>query len=145
MHCKNFIWTTLKVIFSLFRFFASSDYRYSNSCISAKFCPFITNHTSVESLCLSLALTDAVGLRVAFARHAVSPQALVSEAAGQSVLHPVVRRSGDHQQDVAHDGTEQAPSHKAVHPDRHITVSYTQRDAQHAQYIQYRSRTCLSS
>ncbi len=27
---KNFIWTTLKVIFSIFRFFASSDSRFTN-------------------------------------------------------------------------------------------------------------------
>ncbi len=41
---KNFIWTTLKVIFSIFRFFfAPSDSRFSNSCISAKYCPIITN------------------------------------------------------------------------------------------------------
>ncbi len=30
---NNFIWTTLKVIFSIFRFFAPSDSRFSNSCI----------------------------------------------------------------------------------------------------------------
>jgi len=74
-------------------------------------------------------LTDTVGLCVAFARHAVSPQALVSEAAGQSVLHPVVRRRGDHQQDVADDSTEQTPSHEAVHPEEHWScaerVNYT--------------------
>ncbi len=45
---KNFIWTTLKLIFSVFRFF--SDSRFSNSCISAKYCPILTNHTSMESL-----------------------------------------------------------------------------------------------
>ncbi len=35
---KNFIWTTLKVIFSIFRFFAPSDSRFTNSCISVKYC-----------------------------------------------------------------------------------------------------------
>ncbi len=34
---KNFIWTTLKAIFSIFDFFAPSDSRFSNSCISAKY------------------------------------------------------------------------------------------------------------
>ncbi len=32
---KNFIWTTLKAIFSIFVFYAPSDCRYSNSCISS--------------------------------------------------------------------------------------------------------------
>ncbi len=41
---KNFIWTTSKAIFSIFRFFfAPSDSRFSNSCISAKYCPILTN------------------------------------------------------------------------------------------------------
>ncbi len=31
-------------------FFAPSDSRFSNSCISAKYCPIQTNHTSMESL-----------------------------------------------------------------------------------------------
>ncbi len=45
----NFIWTTLKMIFSIFRFFfAPSDSRFS-----AKYCPIITNHTSMES-CINL-------------------------------------------------------------------------------------------
>ncbi len=42
---KNFIWTTLKAIFSIFRFFlffATSDFRFSNSCISTKYCPILT-------------------------------------------------------------------------------------------------------
>ncbi len=39
---KDFIWTTLKSIFSIFR---PSDSRFSNSCISAKYCPILTNHT----------------------------------------------------------------------------------------------------
>ncbi len=37
---KNFIWTNLKVIFSIFRFFfVPSDSKFSSSCISAKYCP----------------------------------------------------------------------------------------------------------
>ncbi len=52
---KNFIWTTLKAIFSIFRFFfAPSDSRFSNSCISAKYCPILTNHISMESLFINL-------------------------------------------------------------------------------------------
>ncbi len=47
---KDFIWTTLKAIFSIFRFFVPSDSRFSNSCISAKYCPILTNHTSMEIL-----------------------------------------------------------------------------------------------
>ncbi len=47
---KNFIWTTLKMIFSIFRFVS----RFSNSCISAKYCPIITNHTSMETLFIQL-------------------------------------------------------------------------------------------
>ncbi len=50
---KNFIWTTLKMIFSIFRFFAPSDSRFTNSCISDKYCPIITNHTSMESYLFS--------------------------------------------------------------------------------------------
>lgn len=60
-------------------------------------------------------LTNAVGLHVALARHAVPPQALMSKAARQTILHPVVCGRGNHQQDVAHDGTKQATSHEAVH------------------------------
>ncbi len=43
---KNFIWTTFTQYLD---FFAPSDSRFSNSCISAKYCPIITNHTSMES------------------------------------------------------------------------------------------------
>ncbi len=49
---KNLIWTTLKAIFSIFRFFFSSVSRFSNSCISAKYCPILT--TSMESLFIQL-------------------------------------------------------------------------------------------
>uniref|UniRef100_A0A8C1GF36 ArfGAP with RhoGAP domain, ankyrin repeat and PH domain 3 n=1 Tax=Cyprinus carpio TaxID=7962 RepID=A0A8C1GF36_CYPCA len=38
---------TLKIYMG---FFAPSDSRFSNSCISAKYCPILTNHTSMESL-----------------------------------------------------------------------------------------------
>ena len=62
-------------------------------------------------------LTDAVSLHVTLARHAVSPQALMGKAAREAILHPVVCSCRDHQQDVPHDGTEQAPSHEAVHPE----------------------------
>ncbi len=37
---KNFIWTTLKVIFSMSVFFAPLDSRFSNSCILAKYDPY---------------------------------------------------------------------------------------------------------
>ncbi len=43
---KNFIWTTFTQYLD---FFAPSDSRFSDSCISAKYCPIITNHTSMES------------------------------------------------------------------------------------------------
>ncbi len=55
---KSFIWTTLKGIFSMFLFFcAPSGSRFSNGCISAKYCP-ITNQTSIERyiLCLKCSL-----------------------------------------------------------------------------------------
>ncbi len=44
---KNFIWTTLKVIFSIFRFFCTLRFQIS------KYCPIITNHTSMESSFIS--------------------------------------------------------------------------------------------
>ncbi len=47
---KDLIWTTFKAIFSIFRFFCTLQCRFSNSCISAKYCPILTNHTSMESL-----------------------------------------------------------------------------------------------
>ncbi len=40
---KNFIWTTLKMIFSIFRFFCTLRFQIY------KYCPIITNHTSMES------------------------------------------------------------------------------------------------
>uniref|UniRef100_A0A672LBL8 Interleukin 1 receptor accessory protein-like 2 n=1 Tax=Sinocyclocheilus grahami TaxID=75366 RepID=A0A672LBL8_SINGR len=43
----HFIWTTLKMIFSIFRFFCTLS-------ISAKYCPILTNHTSMESLFIQL-------------------------------------------------------------------------------------------
>ncbi len=39
---KNFIWTTLKMIFSIFRFFCTLRFQIF------KYCPIITNHTSME-------------------------------------------------------------------------------------------------
>ncbi len=45
---KNFIWTTLKVIFSIFRFFCSLRFQIY------KYCPIITNHTSMERLFIQL-------------------------------------------------------------------------------------------
>ncbi len=39
---KNFIWTTLKA--------ATTDSRFSNSRISAKNCPIISNHSSMETI-----------------------------------------------------------------------------------------------
>ncbi len=45
---KNFIWTTLKVIFSIFRFFCSLRFQIY------KYCPIITNHTSMEILFIQL-------------------------------------------------------------------------------------------
>ncbi len=45
---KNFIWTNLKVIFSIFRFFCTLRFQIY------KYCPIITNHTSMESLFIQL-------------------------------------------------------------------------------------------
>ncbi len=45
---KNFIWTTLKVIFSIFRFFCTLRFQIY------KYCPIITNHTSMESLFIQM-------------------------------------------------------------------------------------------
>ncbi len=45
---KNFIWTTLKMIFSIFRFFCSSDSRLQ-IIVSIEYCPIITNHISMQS------------------------------------------------------------------------------------------------
>ncbi len=45
---KNFIWTTLKMIFSIFRFFCILRFQIY------KYCPIITNHTSMEILFIQL-------------------------------------------------------------------------------------------
>ncbi len=45
---KNFIWTTLKMIFSIFRFFCTLRFQFF------KYCPIITNHTSMESYLFSV-------------------------------------------------------------------------------------------
>ncbi len=60
-------------------------------------------------------LTYAVSLHVALVGHAVPPQTLVGIVPRETVLHPVVSRGGDHQQDITNNSTEQAPSHEAVH------------------------------
>lgn len=65
----------------------------------------------------SWVLTYAVGLHVALVGHAVAPQTLMGVASRQAVLHPVVGRGGDDQQDVANNRAEEAPSHEAVHPE----------------------------
>ncbi len=44
---KNFIWTTLKMIFSIFRFFCTLRFQIF------KYCSIITNHTSMESYLFS--------------------------------------------------------------------------------------------
>ncbi len=45
---KNFIWTTLKMIFSIFRFFCTLRFQIY------KYCPIITNHTSMERLFIQI-------------------------------------------------------------------------------------------
>ncbi len=45
---KNFIWTTLKVIFSIFRFFCTLRFQIY------KYCPIITHHTSMKRLFIQL-------------------------------------------------------------------------------------------
>ncbi len=53
---KNLIWTTLKMIFSIFRFFCT--FRFPNSCISVNYYPIITIHTSMEILFIQCILTN---------------------------------------------------------------------------------------
>ncbi len=43
-------------------FFAPSDSRCSNSCISAKYCPILTNHTSMESLFIQLSFDAYISI-----------------------------------------------------------------------------------
>ncbi len=45
---KNFIWTTLKMIFSILWFFCTLRFQIY------KYCPIITNHTSMERLFIQL-------------------------------------------------------------------------------------------
>ncbi len=52
---KNVIWITLKVIFSIFRFFCTLRFQIY------KYCPIITNHTSMESLFIQLKWTLMTG------------------------------------------------------------------------------------
>ncbi len=47
-------------------FFAPSDSRFSNSCISAKYCPILTNHTSTESLFIQINLKKKLTLMTGF-------------------------------------------------------------------------------
>ncbi len=48
---KSFIWTTLKAILSIFRFFCTLRFQiFIHSCISAKYYAILTNHTSMEIL-----------------------------------------------------------------------------------------------
>ncbi len=49
---KNFIWTTLKMIFSIFRFFCSLRFQIY------KYCPIIINHTSMEILFIQMMYTS---------------------------------------------------------------------------------------
>ncbi len=51
----NVIWTTLKAIFSVLLFFLHPQIqKNSNSCISDKYGPILTKHTSMESLFIQL-------------------------------------------------------------------------------------------
>ncbi len=52
---KNFIWTTLKMIFSIFRFFCTLRFQIY------KYCPIITNHTPMESYLFRRKLTLVTG------------------------------------------------------------------------------------
>ncbi len=47
-NAKNFIWTTLKMIFLIFRFFCTLRFQIF------KYCPIITNHTSMERLFIQI-------------------------------------------------------------------------------------------
>ncbi len=51
---KNYIWTTLKVIFSIFRFFCTLRFQIF------KYCSIITNHTSMESSFIEMVLCSRV-------------------------------------------------------------------------------------
>ncbi len=76
----NLIWTTLKMIFSILIFFACSDSR-----ILPKYCPIITNHTSIGKLiysafrgCINLNL-EKLTLKTGFVLqgHSWSPLSLI--------------------------------------------------------------------
>ncbi len=43
-----------EAILSIFRFFCTLRFQILNSCISAKYCPIITNHISMEILFIQL-------------------------------------------------------------------------------------------
>ncbi len=51
MHCQELYLGNFKRDLD---FFAPSVSRFLNSCISAKYCPIITNYTSMESLFIQL-------------------------------------------------------------------------------------------
>jgi len=50
---------------SIFRFFCALRFPISNSCISAKYCPILTNHTPMESL-FSFPLDEKLTHKIAF-------------------------------------------------------------------------------
>ncbi len=52
MHCQELYLGNFKSDFDFF--FASSDSRFSNSCISAKYCSVLTNNTSMERFFIQL-------------------------------------------------------------------------------------------
>ncbi len=60
---KNFIWTTLKMIFSIFRFFCTLRFQIF------KYCPIITNHTSMERLFIHLSDSKKLTLMTGFVLH----------------------------------------------------------------------------
>ncbi len=55
MHCQELYLGNFKSDFlNFFDFFAPSGSRFSNSCISAKYCPILTNHTPMKILFIQL-------------------------------------------------------------------------------------------
>jgi len=50
--------------FAFFFFFAPTDSRFSNRCISAKYYPILKKHRSVESIFISKRLTHVTGFVV---------------------------------------------------------------------------------
>ncbi len=63
MHCQGLNMDTFKGDFlNILNFFAPSDSKFSNSCISAKYCPILTNNLSMESLFIQL--SDDVNVHI---------------------------------------------------------------------------------